>query len=113
MRAEQARGDRDRLRMVAGRVGEHAAPPQVLRQRRDLVVRAAKLERAAALEALGLQMHRRADEPVERARREDGRAVGDALEAPGGRLHVVEVDHRHGFVCARSKPKPQSFPSTM
>ena len=65
-RAEQPRGDRHRLRVVAGRVRDDAAAPDGFRQRRDLVVRAAELERAAALEALRLDVDlaRRRDRPA-------------------------------------------------
>ena len=83
----------------------------MLRQRGDLVVRAAELERAAALEALGLEVHRRAREPVERSRGEDRRAVRDAVEPRRRRLDVGELDQRHGLALARRRPKPQSVPS--
>ena len=52
-------------------------------QRRDLVVRAAKLERAAALERLCLQMHGCVDERVERVRRDYRRPVRDTCEPLG------------------------------
>jgi hypothetical protein len=54
-----------------------------------------------------------AGEAVQCPRSQNRRAVRDAVEAPGCSLDVCELDHRHGVVCAGSRPKPQSLPSTM
>jgi hypothetical protein len=72
-------------------------PSRGLRQRGDLVVCAAELERASALEALRLHVDLRADETVERPGSDDRRAVRDAVEAARRRQHVGELDHRQGF----------------
>ena len=110
-RAEERRGDRDGLRVVAGRVRENAAPQRVLVERRDLVERAAELEGAAALEALRLDVDVRADPLVERPRGDDRRAVGDAGESLRRALDVLELDaHRQGEAPRRKRPKPQSRP---
>jgi hypothetical protein len=53
-----------------------------------------------------------AHEAVEGARPEDGSAVRDPFEAARCSLHVGELDQRHGLVCAGTRPKPQSLPST-
>ncbi len=92
-RPEHAGGDRDGLGVVARRVGDDAAAAGVLRQRRDHAVGAAELERSAALQALRLQVHARAGPGVEGARPQHRRAVGDAVQAGGGRVDVVERDH--------------------
>ena len=110
MRAEELRRERDCLRVVAGRVRDDAARERVVRERRDLVVRAAELERAAALEALRLQVDARADALVERARGDDRRAVRDSREPCGRGLDVRELDHRQGLQFARKSPNPQSEP---
>ena len=63
-----ARRPGDRLAVVARARGDDAGAPLVVRQLRDRVVRAADLERARALEVLGLEQHGPADEPRERLR---------------------------------------------
>src|SRR5207248_11302619 len=87
-----ARCDRDRLRVVARRERDDSARALFLGERRDLVVRAAELERAAPLEGLRLQVDRCADERVERARRDDRRLVGDTCEPLRCGTNVVELD---------------------
>ena len=67
VRADERCGDRHGLRMVTGRVGEDAAPERILVEGGDLVVGAAELERAAALEALRLDVDAGADVRVEHA----------------------------------------------
>ena len=59
----QPGGERERLRVVAGRDGGDARGRAPRRERGDRVVRAAELERADALEVLGLQEDRRAASP--------------------------------------------------
>ena len=54
--AEQGRGERDALRMVARRGRDHV--DDVVGQRADQVIRATELEGAGALVVLGLQRHR-------------------------------------------------------
>ncbi len=56
-RAEQARGERHRLRMIPRGVREHAPRSVVLVERHDLVVRTAELERTTSLETLRLHVH--------------------------------------------------------
>ena len=84
-RAAELGGERQRLGVVARRGGADAAQRRLgLGERRDGVVGAAELERAGALQALGLQRDPRAEALVERARAHDRRAVRDAVQ-PGGR----------------------------
>ena len=83
---------------------------RVLVERRDLVVRAAELEGAAALEALRLQVDARAGSLVERSRREDRRAVGDAGEPLRRALDVLELDHRHGVRAAAEEAESPERP---
>src|SRR5579864_6332885 len=99
--------------MVPRGVREYAASSYLGREARDLVVGAAELERASALEALRLQVHACSRSLVERARREHGRAVRDALDSGRGGEHVVGGDQRHGLVRVLMSPNPHSFPSTM
>src|SRR5690242_11577129 len=49
-------GPRDRLGVVAGRPGDHAAPALLLAQRHDAVQRAPRFERSRLLEELGLEL---------------------------------------------------------
>jgi len=72
------------------------------RQRCDLVVGAAKLERSAPLKALGLEGHACACQLVERARAHDGRSVSDAVEnARGGANSSARDQLGH---CRRRQP---------
>ena len=89
-RAVLARGEGQRLGVVARGDRAHA----VGTQRGHGVEGAAELEGAGALEVLGLQGDRGADPRVERARAQQGRAVRDAVEARGGRVHVVDRDRQ-------------------
>ena len=88
----------------------HAAAPGRFRQRGDLVVGAAELEGAAALEALRLDVDVGADQARERPRGEHRRPVRHPVEAVRGLLHVRELDHRQGLAFAPSSPKPQRRP---
>ena len=83
----------DRLRVVARRVREHAARALLRAEPRHGVVGAAELEGAHPLQVLALQEETRPEPLVERARRRDGRAVRDPLEALCGGLNVLEAHH--------------------
>ena len=86
--AEELRRRRHALRVVAGRIGHHAAGAPLLRDRRQLVVGAAELERAGALQRLGLQEHPRAEPRVEHRR-------GDQRRAQARRPRAARPRHRH------------------
>jgi hypothetical protein len=81
--AAQPRGERQRLGVVARRGGADALQRPALCERRDGVEGAAELERARALQTLGLQRDTGAELRVERPRADDRRAVRDAVEAGG------------------------------
>ena len=102
-----ARGEGQRLGVVARGDRAHA----VGAQRGHGVEGAAELEGACALEVLGLQSDRGTDSRVERARAQQGRAVRDAVEARGGRVHVLDRDrqrrgrgHCAAWWCSWSSP---------
>ena len=97
--ADLARSPRDRLTVVAGARGDDARRPLVVAQRRDAVVRAAHLERAGALQVLGLQVHLAAGELRERLGAVDRRDARDAVE-PRARL----LDLRKSGCCLQSLP---------
>ena len=71
--SELAGRPRDRLPVVAGARRDHAARPLVVSERRELVDRAAHLERAGALQVLRPQPHGSAAPPGERLRAVDRR----------------------------------------
>jgi hypothetical protein len=79
-RTELAGRPRDRLAVIARARGDDARRALVRRQRRQLVDRAAHLERACALQVLRLQQHLAAHAPRERLREVDRRLFGDAGE---------------------------------
>ena len=85
--AEQRSGGGDALGVVAARVGDDAALDRLERGRGERVEGAAELERARALQALGLDV----DLAVER-QPEQRRSHGDALEPLGSGLDVRERD---------------------
>ena len=92
-----ARGPRDGLAVVPGARGGHACAALLLAERRDRVVGAADLERARALEVLGLEEHLASGELRERLRRIERRLAGDAGEArPGGFDLSDRRSHRAG-----------------
>jgi len=82
------------LRVVAAREGHHAAHAFVRRQLRESVVGAPKLEGAHALKILGLEQRPRTGPRVERAGRDDGRAMRDPAQPFRRCTHVVEGDLR-------------------
>ena len=92
MRAAQARGQRERLRMVARRRRADARQRPRLGERPQRVVGAAELERAGALQPLGLEHDAASDLLVERPRAHDRRAVRDARKASGRAAHVGKRD---------------------
>ena len=91
---------RQRLRMVACGDADHASRALLRRQRAQLVQDAARLERARALEELGLEEHA----GPERRRAEDGRAVKRVADRLARRADVVDADH----VSLYSGPEPPS-----
>ena len=100
---------RDGLRVVAGGVGDDAASQRVLVEGRDLVVRAAELEGAAALEALRLDVDARADPLVERARGERPGCGGRRrrVAAPRARRPPARSSTRRCAVAEESEsPQP-------
>ena len=101
-RAQQPRGERDGLCVVARRVRHDRRPRG---QRRDLRVRAAELERARTLQALRLQH----DAVAERARGDRRRPMRDAGEHAGRRPNVVGADHATRF---ERTPMPSISSST-
>ncbi len=78
--AARARGGGERLRVVARRRRDDAARAAVLAERGELGRHAADLERARALEVLGLQRDDAAGALGDRARGEHRRAPGDRLD---------------------------------
>ena len=107
--APRGRGRREPLGVVAGRCGDDAARAALLPQRRQLGRRAAHLERARELEVLGLQRHLPAGALGDRARREDRRAPGHALDLGPRRLYVGGGDAvspgRQGSRRSRRRPR--------
>ena len=75
------------LGVIAGGVGDHGGRVDLA----DRVVGAAKLERAGALQAFGLQQHAPAGPLVQRLGFEQRRAHGDAAQPCRGGLNVGEV----------------------
>ncbi len=86
--AEQLRGERDALRVVAGRRRHHAVRALLRRQPRDPHVGAAGLERPGALEVLALQRDRPAGERGEPARLLHRGLDGDPAQHLARRLDV-------------------------
>src|SRR6185312_12944425 len=79
--AASASGERDALRVIAGRRAYHAAARDCLREMRDLVVGAAQLEREDRLQVLALEQNARAEplrEPWRRIERRFDRYVVNA-----------------------------------
>ena len=98
-RAAEARRQRHRLRVVAGRECDHAGAALGGVELRQRVEGPAELEGAHALQVLALEEELRAGGLVGRAGGQHRRAVRVALQARGGGTHVVEsgqVGGRHG-----------------
>ena len=104
----------ERLRVVARGDADHAAPLLLGRERGELRQDAARLERAGALEELGLQVDRCADPLAERGRGEDRRAMQPARRSPRarrGRRRVRELsamERLGGSPGRRPEPLPAS-----
>src|SRR6185436_9055323 len=79
--ARLARGPGDGLAVVPGARREDAAAALLRRQLRDRVVRAADLERARALQVLGLEQNRASRETRQGFRGVHGRHARDAVQA--------------------------------
>ena len=96
---EQLRRRRYPLRVVAGGIRHYAAGPAIVGNRGELVVGAAELERAGALQGLGLEEHARPGERIEHRRGHERRAQRHARKPKrcgidiGGRR---QVDHAGG-----------------
>ena len=84
LHAHQARGLGEALRVVARRPADDALLAVGLAHRGEEIVGAAQLERAGALQALGLDEEAPAQPRVDARVLEQRRADGDALEAAGG-----------------------------
>jgi hemerythrin superfamily protein len=94
--AEQARGQRDRLRMIARRECDHARCALRGRELRQRVEGAAELERAHSLQVLALEIHLRVQQAIGGGGAQNRRAVRLALKAAGGGSDVVvsgELEH--------------------
>jgi hypothetical protein len=94
--AEQLRGVRDALRVVAGGVGDDAAALLVGGEPADAVVGAAELERAGALQRLGLGEQAEAEPLVEQRGFEQRRHHRLAGDLARGVLHPGDVGQRRG-----------------
>jgi hypothetical protein len=100
--AEQPRGQRDGLPMVARRERDDATRALIGVELRDRVVCAAELERADALLVLALEVQRRAALRIGGARRVDRRAVRNAGQARVRGGDVV-VGDRKGWGSCRAR----------
>jgi len=87
---EQARRQRDGLRVVARREGQHAAFALRIAEAAERVVGAAELEGAHALQVLALEEELRAQLGIGRAGAQHRRAVRHPLQPTGGIGDVVE-----------------------
>jgi hypothetical protein len=93
----QAGRERDALRVISGRSGNHAAPFFIVGQTADFVIRAAHFERAAFLQTFGFQISvTGADYTGEFAVGKRRRRDNDVLE---NRLRVFDVGKFHGHTC--------------
>ena len=105
--AEQFRRGGDALGVVAGGIGDDAGGALVRRDRAAFVVGAAELERAGALQRLGLEEDAGAEALVQHRRVDQGRAHGDAGDARRGGIDVGEGGKRSG-VCGHAPRLAQS-----
>ena len=86
--AEEPCRGRNALGMIAGRERDDAADALCRRDRRELVIGAAELERSGALQRLGLEENPSAGQGVERGRGEKRRAQRDAGEPASSGLDI-------------------------
>ena len=99
---------RQRLGVVARRMGDDPARPLLVAQPADRVVRAAKLECAHALQVLALEKQLRPADVIEQPRRGDRGAVGDAGDALGSGQDIIECDHglpRRSLIMPRDRTR--------
>ncbi len=94
LRADVARGPRDRLRVVACRDGDDAARALGGSEREHLGERASRLERTGLLEELTLEPKLDADAIPERSGGDERRLVHDSGDPLGGGANLGEGDHR-------------------
>src|SRR5438067_3550416 len=85
---------RERLRVVPGRDPDHAARLLLGREQGELVQDTARLERAGALEELGLEVDGQADLAPDPRPGQRLRAVHSAGDRPPSRKHLLARDHR-------------------
>ena len=100
--AQLPRRQGDRLRMVAGREGDHAGAPLRLAELRQRIEGAAELEGTGTLEVLALEEQLGTQQPIGRGRPKHRRVVGMILEPCSGSKHILvsghQLDHRLRFL---------------
>ena len=115
--AEEPRRRRDALRVIAGRERDHAAGALFGRHRRELVVGAAELERAGALQGFGFEKNAAAGHGVERGRGQKRRVQRDAgeparrlVDVGGGRqgYRRVHTDKGSAAIASRARASANS-----
>ena len=97
MRADQPCCRGDALGVIAGTVGDDAALPLGVTQPGDTVIGTAKLERAGALQAFGLNKQPRAEpvvEPVIAQKRRAHRVTGQSLRGIKNVAMARQVENR-------------------
>ena len=92
--AEAIRGERNALRVIAGRRAHHAARAILRRELRHLVVCSAQLEREHRLQVLALQEHTIADAARQRARFVQRRFERHVIDARSQDFLDVVFEHR-------------------
>src|SRR6185312_1635856 len=102
----------DSLGVVAGGIGNDPRGALVRRDRRAFVVGAAKLERAGALQGLGLEEDAGAETLVEHRRVDQRRAYGNAGDPRRGGVDIGEGRERSG-VCGHAPRLAQPRSSVM
>ena len=102
--AEEPRRRGHALRVIAGRKSDDAAGSLFRRDRRELVVGAAELERAGALQGLGFEKNAPAGHGVERGRGQKRRVQRNA-----GQAACSLVDIRSSGQCNRSVHRTQPW----
>jgi hypothetical protein len=90
--SEPFRGDRDPLRMISRRKGNHPGLPLLVRKLKQAVGRTAKLEGMAGLQILALEPQSRAADAAFHQRG----SMDQVAEALGG-LHHVGTGNDRGF----------------